>query len=798
MKASYRWIRRHAPVDSSPEELARTLTFQGLNVEEISHLAEAVPGDAIMGMIAGVDTRPDGLAVCTVDTGSERVTVVSRAPNVREGILVPYVPPGGKMGDGSPVSALEFGDVISEGILCSAAELGIPGGPSEYLLELADGRPGVSAVEALGLEDWTYDFDLTPNYATHCQSVLGIAREVDAAAGCGLRRPEPGLPREADGPVAEVTVEDPDLCPRYTAVVVEGLKVEPSPWWIQRDLLASGVRPINNVVDVTNYVMLETGQPLHAFDLDRLRDERIIVRRAREGENLVTLDGRERSLGEGDLVIADSGGAVGVAGVMGGENSEVHEGTSRILLESAHFDSRNVLKTSRKLALQTDASLRFEKGADPEATLFALERVVSILDAILSGVRFGPVADHYPEPREPRKLPLDVDAINGLLGTELTRARIVDYLERFGFEVPGDSSEVVVPSWRSDVAIPVDLAEEVARLHGYNEIPAELPRTEVFGYVPDKRTVAENTAVEYMVGAGFNEIVTRSWMPKEYLEIMGTPEDHPHRRLLPVTNPMRDEQSNLRSTLIPDVLKTLEVNRVDHEGVRVFELGRIYVPGELPPTSLPEEPLRMTLLAAGPTSSDHWLKSETMEADFYFLKGVIEGMLRALGVRAYEVETSDEYYLHPGRGARIVARGVELGHFGELHPDIADRADIEGVVVLCELDGEALAHCADDVPRVLPAPSFPSSGRDIALVVPDDVAHFRVAGCIEASAGELLEEVRLFDIYRGDPVPEGYKSMAYHLVYRAHDRTLTDEEVDECQEVVRRALVQDIGAELRS
>ncbi|MFO7942345.1 MAG: phenylalanine--tRNA ligase subunit beta [Bacillota bacterium] len=798
MKFSYNWLRRLAPTEKSPEELAEMITFQGLNVEEMTYLGRDVPSGLVMAKILDVVHRSDGLGVCEIDVGDGKRTVVSRAPNVREGIFVPYAAAGITMPNGERVERREFGDVVSSGILCSAAEIGIPGGPSEYLLEVDSARPGSDAFEVLGLDDWTFDLDLTPNYATHCQSVVGIGREVDAVEDCGLEIPPGYMAPNGSGTLADIDVRDTDLCPRYTAIVLENVRVGPSPWWIQRDLLASGIRPINNVVDVTNYVMLETGQPLHAFDLDRLEGDTVVIRRARPGERLKTIDGHDRQLDSEDLVISDAGKAIGLAGIMGGENSEITQDTERVFLESAHFRATTVLKSSRRLALQTDASLRFEKGADPEATVRAAARTVEILTSIAKETECGPLNDHYPEPIRPTDLQLDSEWINRLLGTQINAPQMRGYLRRLGFGMDPSGTRVVVPSWRADVSLPVDLSEEIARMHGYNRIRSSLPLTEIHGYVPDRRSFAEDAAVEYMVGAGFYEIVTRSWMPTKYLEILGSPEGHPYRHLVPISNPMREDQSHLRSTLLADALQTLAASHGTFEGKRVFEIARVYIPRELPPKTLPEEPLRMCIAAEGRVRGEHWGHREAPEMDFYYVKGVVEGLLRVLGVDDCEFVPSDAHYLCPGRGARLLVGGSIAGDFGELHPDVLRRADLDAPVVIGELDFEVLAENARSGAKVSPMPAFPSSHRDIAVVVSEDVTHLQVLDSVRRWAGDLLEEVRLFDIYRGDPIPENSKSMAYHLIYRATDRTLTDAEVERRQESVIWGLQEDLGAELRS
>ncbi len=809
MKISYLWLKRYLSTELSPEKMAEVMTFLGLDVDSVEELCEDPLKKVVMARLKQVERLPDrDLFVCTVDAGSfgER-TVVSGAPNCRCGAYSPLAVPGTLLPDGTRVGSEEFGDVVSEGMLCSAAELGLEAGPADRLIMVDSAETGAPAKQALGLDDWILQMDLTPNYAAHCQSHLGVARELAAAGKGRLRRPkvdDTGDEHVSIEDVVQISVEDADLCPRYSAGLVDEVDVGPSCWSVQRDLIACGVRPINNVVDATNWVMLEYGQPLHAFDLHQVQKNEVVVRRAREGERIVTLDGEEHQLRADDLVIADAYRAIGIAGVMGGLNSEVGPDTERVLLESAYFDPRSILRTSRRLQKRTDASLRFEKGRDPEETVAPLRRVMQLLSAEGAKAASNDIIDVYPEPVARRRLTLRPERVNALLGTELSCEQMISYLHRLGFEV-GEADEdgelgVVVPSWRSDVQRDIGLTEEIARLHGYNEIPSAEPKTAVAGYTPSKDERVRRLVRSFLSGAGFFEMVTYSWLSPDMLDALGVPDNHPHRRLIRVQNPMRSEQQYLRTTLLGSALKMLRDN-TGGEGpatARLFEWGPVYLPEGVPLQKQPQERDRLVMAGAGPQTRASWCQSDPQSMNFFYLKGVLVQLMRFLHIGTWRVDEADVYYLHPGRSAQLSIDGQFAGYFGELHPDIADHMDLGQRVCIGELETEVMISAARLSPRAKPVPSYPASVRDIAVVVDEEVSHRQLVSVMKGSVGDVLESVQLFDIYTGQQVPEGQKSAAYRLIYRAEDRTLTDEEVQRYQEDIIEALAEDLEATLRS
>lgn len=818
MRVPYRWLQEYVDVGLGPEALAEALTMQGLGVEAVERPGPAFSG-VVTGRVLAAEPHPnaDRLRVCTVDVGeAEPRTIVCGAPNVAAGQTVPVALPGAALPGGVTIGEARLRGVLSRGMICSAKELGLPdptGGAG--ILALAEPfPPGRDLREALGLDEAVLVLELTPNYAMHCQSLLGVAREVAALTGGAVRVPAPAV-REAARPAAalvEVRVEEPDLCPRYVARVIEGVRVGPSPLWLQRRLEAAGMRPINNVVDVTNYVMLEMGQPLHAFDLHRLggtgERKRIVVRRARPGETLVTLDGAERRLATDDLVIADGeegGRAVALAGVMGGGNSEVTPETTAILLESASFHNLSVRRTARRLGIPSEASSRFEKWVDPEGCRAAADRAMTLLQELAGGEVLAGAVDVYPRPAEPRRIAARSAWINAFLGTALSDAEMGAIFERLGFEV-GDfhagSILVTVPTRRPDVEGEADLAEEVARLHGYNRIPVTLPKSPAAPATPspERRLAAEARAV--CLAAGLCEVMTYSFMDPAGFDRVGLPADDARRRAIPLANPLSEDQGVMRTCLLPLLLEVAATNvRHRRTDVSVFEIGRVYLPKGLPLAELPEERLALGAVLMGAADRGGWY-GPAVEADFYHAKGLVEAVCRRLGVDGVTFEAHAAPGYHPGRTARLLAPGGSgaqtLGVLGELHPETARAYDLPGRVLAVELDLTALMALARPVRAYRPLPRFPASDRDLAVLVPDGVPAARVEATIAAAGGDLLESVRLFDLYRGAGVPEGWRSLAYSLVYRAGDRTLTDAEVDAVHGRVRAALAERLGARLRS
>lgn len=853
MRCSVNWLRDYVEFPWAPEELADRLTMQGLKVEALHRPGAGVRG-VVVGEILALDRHPDAdqLWVARVAVGRRRkVTVVTGATNLRVSDRVPVALPGAVLPGGWAIEATEFRGVSSAGMLLAASELllGEKPRPDEGIVVLDGGAPaGAGAVAALELDDVVLEFDLTPNYATHAQSVVGVAHEVAAAVGVATgRRPAVrapgGGPRESGPPVerlCRIRVEDPDGCPRYVARVATGVLTSPSPFWMQRRLVVSGMRPINAVVDVTNYVMLELGQPLHAFDLDRVAQAEVVVRRARPGERLVTLDGVDRALDPEDLLIADAADPVGLAGVMGGEASEVTADTRRILLESAHFAGLSVRRTAQRHAIRSEAAVRFEKWVDPAGARRAADRAMALLlevggaEAVASGA-----IDLYTRPVEPRRIRVRPGRVNGLLGTDLDATTMATLLEHLGLEVsatavetdraagpgpagtppPPDPADravelwVEVPTRRPDLAVEADVAEEVARLYGYNRIATTLPRGATTRGRRSPRRDAADALRRRLAAVGFAECVTWAFShPRMYGRCRWTPDD-PRRTAVPIKNPMTEDQAQLRTALLPGLLDALSQNAA--RGVRdarLFEVGTVYRPRRLPLEVLPDEPLLVALAWMGAAAEPGWNQPDR-PADFWDLKGVVEAVCESLGAEV-RFDPGEDPTFHPGRQAVVSVTHPRLGQtaagvFGELHPEVAGAFDLPDRVYAAELDFDGLRPAAPVAGHGIPGPAgrdrrayrppprFPGVHRDVACVVPGGLPAARVEEAIRSAAPDGLDSVRLFDVYAGDPVPEGHRSLAFALVYRAPDRTLTDDEADRLHARVRAALAGLPGVAVR-
>ncbi len=800
MRVPLSWLREYVAVELPVEELARRLTMAGVEVSSIERVGAAWQR-VVIGRIDDLLPHPRNPAwwLAQVDSGERRVTVVTAATNVRPGDHVPVALAGGALPTG-PVEARAFDGVVSEGMLCSGAELGLSddrGGI--YILE-PTAPVGMALADYLG--DVVLDLDLTPN-RPDLLAVVGVAREVAALTGASLRPPstEPPVGPVPAARLVSVTIEAPDLCPRYTATAVEGVRIAPSPLWLQRRLYLCGMRPINNVVDVTNYVMLELGQPLHAFDADTLQGG-IRVRRARAGERIMTIDGVERELQEGMLVIADAAVPVAVAGVMGGAATEVSATTRRIVLESAHFAPRSVRRTARALRLATEASRRFERGVDPEGTVRAADRATALIVALAGGQAAAGHVDVYPAPQPSRTIHLTAADINELLGHTYTPETIAATLRalEFGVEVAGAALTVQVPSFRRDVEGPADLAEEVARIHGYDTIPTTLPAGSLPPPLPDPARQRAQVARRTLVGCGYQEVITYSLVDGGQLQRLDStaPWPAPPRGegMIPVYNYMSVDHAYLRTTLLGSLLETLAANLRHRERAYLFELARVYLP---PLAPLPAEPLRLALVFAGSREPLAWNTSRE-PGDFFDLKGAVEAVLAALRVAEVRFVATQHVTFHPGRCAAVVAGadGAQLGILGQVHPRVAERFDLGGrAVYAAELDFDALVRRAGEAPPFQPLPRFPGVAIDLAVVVDEAVPEAEVAAAIRAAGAPLLAELRLFDVYRGAPVPPGRKSLAYALLYRAPDRTLTDAEAAAVQATIEAHLRERFGATIR-
>lgn len=803
MRVSYNWLKDYVDFDLSPEELAEALTMTGSEVDSVESLAPDVSG-VITAYVEEVVPHPnaDKLRVCRVNTGSEILSVVCGAPNVAAGQVVPLATVGARLPGDVKIGKAKLRGVESHGMICSERELGLS---TEHkgIMVLPEGTPlGVPLAEALGLNDWVLDVDIYPNRPDNL-SIIGIAREVAAIVGSKLRMPQPQI-AETGSDIKEkvsLTVEAPDLCPRYSCRLIEGVKIGPSPKWLEQRLVAAGMRSINNVVDVTNFVMLELGQPLHAFDYDLLAGRRIVVRRARPNEVIVTLDGQTRALKEDMLVIADAEKAQVIAGVMGAESSEVTENTTNILLESANFRGPSIRRTTRELGLRSESSQRFEKGLDPNATELALDRAAALIAELAGGKIAKGVLDEYPQPVKPRVIDLRIEQVKRLLGIEIPPEDCVAYLERLELaaEQKGDTIRVEVPTFRGDITREADLVEEIARLYGYDKIPSSLPMSK--GTPGGKVAPMELTDLvrDVLVGFGLNEVMTYTFGSPKTLDLAMAPADSPVRNVITIRNPLSEEWSVMRTFVTPHLLEVVERNQTRQQGdVHIFELGSVYRPRQIPLTEGAEEARVLAIAMTGSWPLAAWGR-KSQPVDIYDLKGILEELAAALGLEFTwkQAESSPHCALHPGRMAEVYCQGEKIGVLGELHPQVAENYSILGRVVVAEIELDSLVDKVNLVRRVRPLPKFPSVERDLALLVPVDVAGEQVASVMQECGEGILQSIRLFDLYEGAQIPNGYRSLAYTLSFQAMDRTLRDEEIQAVIDAIEKKLESSLRVQVR-
>ncbi|GAW92271.1 phenylalanine--tRNA ligase subunit beta [Calderihabitans maritimus] len=805
MRVPYNWLKEYVEVDLSPHDLADRMTMAGIAVDTVHYLAEGLER-VIVGEIVDIQNHPnaDKLVVCRVDVGQEApLQIVTGAPNVAVGQRVPVALPGAQLPSGLKISTTSLRGVESQGMLCSAEELeldwqGLPGHEEGILI--LDGRApvGESVAKVLGLDDYVLELDLTPNRAD-CLSIVNVAREVAAITGARLKLPEIVV-EEIKGDIssmASVEIEDKNLCGRYIARIFTDIRIEPSPLWMQQRLHSAGVRPINNIVDITNYVMLELGQPLHAFDYDTLEGRRIIVRRARKGEKIVTLDQVERNLDPEMLVIADALHPVALAGVMGGLETEVTERTQNILLEAAHFNPTSIRRTSRKLGLRSEASMRFEKGVNIDGTLLAANRAAQLVNQLGAGKVVRGVIDCYETPAVPVSINLRVSRVNKVLGTELDREAVANILARLHFQVVpvnDDILKVDIPTYRLDVTREIDLVEEVARIYGYDQIPLTLPQGATAETKKNKLQKTEEKIRQVLADCGLMEVITYSFTSPKVFDRIRLPEEDPLRKVVRLRNPLSEEQSVMRTTLLPGLLETAQRNvSRNNRNMAIYEVGHVFIPKE--EGKLPEERLKAAALVMGQRPRGwNW---PAQELDFFYLKGVLEELLEQLGISAWNLVRTTHPALHPGRTAEIRFNGETAGFMGEVHPDVQENYELPRRTCVFELDLVLLDRYSTDKKKYVPLPKFPAVERDLAVVVPEEVPVKEVEERIVQSGGDLLKAVRLFDVYRGEQIKPGYKSLAYSLLYQSPDRTLKDEEVNELHHKIIEALVDAVGAQLR-
>ena len=818
MIVSLEWLKDYTEVNVSPEEFCERMIMSGSNLETMEKVGEDMV-KVVVGKIVKIDKHPDAdkLVVCQLDVGQEDLLqIVTGAPNVFEGAYVPVALHGSrvpgplhgqpKQEGGTKITKGKLRGVVSNGMLCSFGELGfddkvVPVNQRDGIWILSGEYPvGADFAEALELKDTIIDFEITPN-RPDCLSMIGMAREAAATFGTKLNYPDTKCIREEESAsdYVDVQVKSP-LCKRYVARIVKDVKVEDSPWWLQRRLIHAGMRPINNIVDVTNFVMLEYGQPIHAFDIESLAGHKIIVDTAKDGEKFVTLDETERTLDKDMLMINDGEKPVAVAGVMGGLNSEIKEDTGTIVIECANFDANSVRTTSKKLGLRTEASGRFEKGIDPNLCSDAADRVCRLIELIGGGKVVGGRLDIYPQPEAPKTVHARVSRINHVLGIDISREQMVGYLESLEMKVEGagDDMYVTAPTVRQDIEIEEDIVEEVARLYGYDNLPVTIPKGNneaSQSYERDIKDLARDT----MCAMGANEIQTYSFVSPKSVDNVRIDEDSWERAFVKILNPLGEDTSVMRTILTPQMLEVMGRNYSRNlEAMRAFEIGNTFMANMMDPKALPYESDNMSIGAYGPLES------------FFTLKGMVEELLNKLGIRNVKYIPETEYGVyHPGRCARIVAthiaelengpadEEVELGIMGEVHPDVAEKYGIGVRCYAAELMFENVTELADTEKVYSPLPKYPAMTRDIALLADEDMTVDQIEDVIWEAGTEILKGIKLFDIYRGKQVREGKKSMAFSLTYRAVDRTLTDEEVQTVHGKVLDALEKKLGVTLR-
>ncbi|OQB49033.1 MAG: Phenylalanine--tRNA ligase beta subunit [Firmicutes bacterium ADurb.Bin153] len=809
MLVPLRWLRDYVDFNLGAHELADLLTMTGTKVEAVTRTAERLTG-IISAKVEEIGPHPadSRLKVAKLWTPHYSYTVVTAADNVRQGSMVPLAAPGATLCDGKKIGTADFSGIVSEGMMCSSMELGISD-DAEGILILSDSfLSGIDLVSVLELQDEVLELEITPN-RPDCLGMLGVAREVAAITRTALKWPSSDYPAEGDHAADITTAEvlDPDLCSRYALKVFSDVKIGPSPLWMQVRLRAAGIRPISNVVDVTNYVMLDVNQPLHAFDYDKLEGGRIVVRRAKEGESIVTLDGQQRPVEKGMLLICDAVKPVAVAGVMGGAESEIDGGTKRVLLESATFQRQSVWRTSKALKLRTESSSRFEKGLDTETVPMALERSSSLL-AYMGAASINPgIVDVDNSVWTGKSISTSRSWISKSLGTNLG-SKVDEYLALLGMDIDSEGQggrlTVRIPSWRGDLNEPIDLVEEVARLHGYNNLESKVP----VNLKPSDWTCeqkAEKRIKGLLTGLGLHETSTYSLVPKDDTEKMLLRAEDAASHPITVMNPLSEDQSNLRTVLTPSLLRVVSTNlRRGAKGVGIFEIAKIYLmeggslpEGELPRGQKPCIEKKMLAAAISGTSGERTWHTPERQYDFFDMKGILESLFRSLGIEEHGVEIGDTRYLRPGRRADIVVCGKKIGVMGQLHPDVARSFDVQENTMVLEMEVEALTDAIRKDLKFAGIPKHPSTERDIAMLLPKEVSAESVDGFIRQTGGAVVESVLVFDQYEGKNIKEGTKSLAFTVRYRASDRTLTSDEVNAIHERIRDGLVRELGAVLR-
>ena len=805
MNTSLNWIKAYVPgLECTDQEYMDAMTLSGTKVEGYKAL-DADLDKIVVGQIISVEKHPDAdkLVICQVNIGKETIQIVTGAPNVVTGMKVPVVLDGGRVAGGHDGSKTEGGikikkgklrGVESNGMMCSIEELGssrdfYPDAPENGLYVMPeDAVVGSDAIEALGLRDTVFEYEITNN-RVDCYSILGVAREAAATFNKDFVMPpvkKVGNSEDVNDYV-KVDVQATDLCPRYTARLVRNIKLAPSPEWMQRRLAASGIRPINNIVDITNYVMEEYGQPMHAYDYDTLAGGKIIVRRAEEGEEFVTLDGQTRKLDPSILMICDAEKSVGVAGIMGGENSKITDDVKTMLFEAACFDGTNIRLSAKKIGMRTEASGKFEKGLDPNLASEAIDRACQLIEELGAGEVVGGMIDVYPQKNVEKRIKFEPDKINKLLGIDISAEEMLGYLKKIELIYNEETNELIIPTFRQDLECGADIAEEVARFYGYANIPTTLPSGEATTGKLSFKMRIEGVARDIAEFCGFSQGMTYSFESPKVFDKLLLPEDSPLRKAIVISNPLGEDFSIMRTTSLNGMLTSLSTNyNRRNKNVKLYELGNIYLPKSLPLTELPDERMQFTLGFYG-------------DGDFFSMKGVVEEFLEKVGMRNKPEYNPDagKTFLHPGRQADIVYDGEVIGYLGEVHPDVLDIYSIGEKAYIAVIDMPHIVEKAKFDRKYEGIAKFPAVTRDISMVMDKSVLVGTVEDIIEKRGGKLVESYKLFDIYEGSQIKSGFKSVAYSISFRAKDRTLEDKDINPIMENILKDLGA-LGIELRS
>lgn len=804
MNTPLSWIKAYVPdLDVTNQQYMDAMTLSGTKVEGF-HAFDADLDKIVIGQIDKIEKHPDAdkLVVCQVNVGNETVQIVTGATNVFEGAKIPVVLDGGRVAGSHDGKITEGGikikkgklrGVESFGMMCSIEELGsttdmYPDDAEDGIYILKEDAPvGEDAIAYLGFRDANFEYEVTSN-RVDCFGIIGIAREAAAT----FRKPfyPPAITHTGNNEdvhdYIQVEVKDNELCPRYCARVVKNVKIAPSPEWMQRRLAACGIRPINNLVDITNYVMEEYGQPMHAYDLSTLAGKQIIVRRAESGEQFQTLDGQLRTLDDNMLMICDADKAVGVAGIMGGENSKITDDVKDILFEAACFDGTNIRLSAKRLGLRTDASGKFEKGLDPNNAMDAINRACQLIEELGAGEVVGGVVDVYPNVRQERKILFEPEKMNQLLGTNISNEEMLGYFKMLDLKYDADANEVIIPTFRQDLECMADLAEEVARFYGYDNIPTTLPKGEATTGKLSHKLRIERIASDIAEFCGFSQAMTYSFESPKVFDKLLLAEDDKMRQTVVITNPLGEDFSIMRTTSLNGMLTSLATNyNRRNKDVRLYELGNIYLPKDVPVTQLPEERMQFTLGMYG-------------EGDFFHMKGVVEEFLDKVGMNGKIIydPNAGKNYLHPGRQANIIYDSEVIGYLGEVHPEVADNYDIGDRVYVAVLDMPYIVEKSTFERKYEGIANYPAVTRDLSMVMEKSIMVGQIEEIFEKRGGKLLESFHLFDVYEGAQIESGFKSVAYSIVFRAKDRTLEEKDITPIMEKILKDL-KEMGIELR-